>query len=263
MATGSSFKTDIYEIFNYYQNTLIVHPKELFIETYRSVFKEDSFYHYVDDAWGFPNTPSHVNLPLGAGMYDDATTRLYIGEMYRGDVKYYPSIFIKSLGSKSVPISMSRNKGVVQWSNVVYTDGYGHETIISTPQYYAQGGCWEGSIEISVEARNPRARDEIVEIAAIIPTDLRFEDMQIAGVIVKPANISAPTEIDDRNDKIFKQSITFEIRTEWERRIPITTTADMIQICCDLGNLSVDPPVYAENMQISTNVELLDSLSNL
>jgi len=47
MATINTFKTDLYNLYNYSQNTAIVHPKEILIETLREVFSEDSYYHYV------------------------------------------------------------------------------------------------------------------------------------------------------------------------------------------------------------------------
>lgn len=261
MATGSAFKTDLYSLFGYYQNTMIVHPKEMFIETLRQWFSQDSYYHYTADEFGFPKTPDQTNLELGAGLYDDSTTRIFIGEYYRLDTRFYPSILVKMQGSKYVPISMSRNKGFVQWRNVVYTDGYGNETILSTPDYFSLSGAWEGNIAVDVTARSMRARDELVELLSILFTDLRFEDMQVAGIFIKGgANIGAPTEMDDRNDHLFKQSVSFEVRTEWERRIPISSVIDAINVCVDIGNIQTNPGVFADNIKISTLVDFTDNL---
>ena len=84
-----------------------------------------------------------------------------------------------------------------------------------------------------------------------------------SGVFVKTISVGAPSETDDRNDKLYRQSITFEIRSEWRRHIPIDSVVDIINICVDIGNLSVTPPVYAENMQINTTTDLLNALSGL
>jgi hypothetical protein len=264
MGTGNTFKSDLYSIFNVYQNTLVAHPKELFIETLRDYFSQDSYYHFVKDAWGYPKTPDHSDLDSDAGISDDATTRIFIGENFRYDVRYYPSILVKSLGSKYVPISMSRNKGVVQWENVLYVDGYGSETIIATPSYYVQSGAWEGSISLDIETKSPRSRDEIIDLISILFTEIRHDDMKSAGVYIKGgANVGSTSEIDDRNDKIYRQSVTFEIRTEWERRTYITDVIDAINICVDLGNLEPTPPDFGPNIQINTNVEFVNAIVDL
>jgi hypothetical protein len=264
MATGVSFKTDLYSIFDYYQNTLLVHPKEMFIETLRQFFEQDSYYHYTKDEWGFPKTPDQTNLPLGSGLYDDSTTRLYIGEYWRLDTRFYPSILVKMQGSKYVPISMSRNKGVLAWRNQRYTDGYGNETVIATPDYFAQAGCWEGNISVDITTRSMRARDELVELVSILFTDLRLEDLEVAGIFIKGgANIGSPSEVDDRNDHLFKQSVSFEIRSEWERRIYVDSVIDAINVCVDLGNIQTNPGQFAPNLKISTFVDFIDSLTGL
>ena len=116
MGTANTFKTDLYALHNYVQNTMLIHPKELMIEMLREFFSRDSYYHYVRDAWGFPLTPDHTDLSGDAGLNDDVTTRLYIGEAYRYDINYYPAILVRTGGSKYVPISMGREKGSVQYT---------------------------------------------------------------------------------------------------------------------------------------------------
>jgi hypothetical protein len=240
-----------------------VHPKELIIETLRKLFSQDSYYHYVADAWGYPNTPENTDLPLAAGLNDNATTRVYIGETYRTDIKFYPSVLIKSQGSKSVPISMSRNKGKIIWRNIVYTDGYGNETILATPDYFVQNGAWEGSLSIDISARSIRARDEIAEIIMVAFDDLYREDLQVAGVFIKSINAGSPSETEDRNDRVYKVSISIEVRSESERRIPINNVVDAINVCVDIGHIDTNPGVFADNMRISTSVELLDAIVGL
>ena len=264
MGTGSTHKSDLYGIFNYVQNTMIVHPKELIIETLREYFSKDSYYHYVKDAWGFPLVTDHTNLDPEAGLFDDATTRLYIGEPYRYDNNYYPSILIRSAGSRYVPISMSRNKGAVQYENIRFVDGYGNETNIATPSHFIQAGAWEGSISIDIETKGIRERDELVELISILMVDTRFDELKDGGVLIKGLSSSAPAEIDDRNDKIFKQTVTCEIRSEWRRQVPIQNLIDMINICIEFaGNLDAEPVVTAPNLRITTNIELLNAISNM
>jgi len=265
MATAHSYKTDLYQIFDYVQNTQIVHPKEIFIETLRKFFEEDSYYHYSRDQWGFPNTPDHTDLPLGAGLHDDATTRLYIGEYYRYDVRYYPALLVRHGGSKSVPISMGREKGSVQWRSIRYIDGYGNETILSTPSHYIQAGAWEGSVIVDIESRSLRARDELAEIVSLFFVDAAYESLYKAGVVIKSGSpsVGPPSEEDDRNDKLFKKSITFEIRSEWRRHLPIDNVVDAINICTDIGDIRQTPPRIAPNMRIITEIDLVNAFAEV
>lgn len=265
MGTGTLFKTDLYGLFDYVQNTNIVAPKELFIETLRNFFAEDSYYHYVKDEWGFPKVTDHTNLPKSAGVEDDTTTRLYIGEMYRYDVTYYPSILVRHTGGNSVPISMSRNKGTVQWEATRYIDGYGHETIIRSPSYYVQSGAWEGSLAIDIKARSMRARDELAEIVSVFFVDAAFEDLYKAGVVIKSGfpKVGSPSEEDDRNDKLFTVTVDFSIRTEWRRQIPIQNVVDAINICVELGYLQTEPELIAPNIGITTSVDVIEAYSEM
>lgn len=263
MATSNTTQTDLYSLFGYWQNSLVIHPKELVIETLRKYFSEDSYYHYVKDEFGFPKTPDHTDLANDAGLNNDTTTRVFIGEQFRYDVRYYPSILVKHQGSKSVPLSFSRNKGSVQYENVRYMDGYGNETIVATPSYFYRSGSWEGTLSITVAAKDIKARDELVELINVLFVDLKVEDLFVAGLLVKEVSTGSTSEEEDRNDKIYKQDITLGIRSDWEQRTYVTNIIDVINICVDFGNLNENPPVIAPNLSISTSVEFIDTINNL
>ncbi len=263
MGTGSSTKTDLYYLHDYVQNTMITFPKELFIETMRKFFSRDSYYHYVRDPWGFPKTIDHTDLDPKAGLHDDVTTRLYIGEANRYDGIFYPALIIRSAGSKYVPLSMSRDKGTIQWKATKYIDGYGNQTFISTPSHFIQAGIWEGTITVEVICRGLKSRDELVEIVSLAFVDTVFDDMKNSGILIKSHNASSPSDGDDRSDKLFRTTISFDIRSEWRRHIPINNFVDTINFCVDFGNLSVDPPVLAPNLTIRNNIELIQALQEL
>lgn len=263
MATGNTFRTDLYALHNYVQNTMLTHPKEVLIETLKEFFSQDSYYHYVRDEWGFPKVPDHTDLLNDAGFSDDITTRLFIGENYRFDIRYYPALLVSSAGSRYVPISMSQNKGSVIWANTVFIDGYGNSTTVATPNHFQENGAWEGSISVEVVTLSPRSRDELVELVSILFINYRRWELQNAGVSIKAVSVSGPSEGEDRNDKLFKQTITFEIRSEWRREIPVNSVIDAINLCVEFGNLEAQPVVTAPNIQINTNVDLLDALMDL
>jgi len=261
MATNNLFKTDLYKIHNVVQNSMIVYPKERIISVLRDHFSLDSYYHYSKDEWGFPNTVDHTDLPLGAGLIDDTTTRVFVGENYRQDVIYYPAILVKHGGSRSVPISINREEGAVQWQFREFDDGYGNIVFFKTPKCFLFQGAWEGTITIEIQTRSIRSRDDLAEIIALCLTDITFKSLQKSGVIIKPISIGAPTESDDRNDKLFRQNITLEIRTEWRREIPIGNLVEIINFSMDFADVINSSPT-AQNLAINTNFRLLDNLMN-
>lgn len=260
---GNINKSDLYSIFNYVQNTMISSPKEIFIENLKKFFSKDSYFHYSRDPWGFPNTPDHTDLSSTVGLRDDIATRIFIGEAYRYDVINYPALLVRNAGSRSVPISMSRDKGSVQYAPTKFIDGYGNEKIFNTPSHFIQAGAWEGQVTVEVQSRGPKSRDELIDLISLAFVDTIFDDMKNAGILIKGVNANGPSESDDRNDKLFKQMITFDIRSEWRRHIPVTTIIDIINFCIDFGNLNVTPTIFAPNLKINSSVELINALANL
>ena len=259
MATNNLFKSDLHSLHHIVQGSMIGYPKEIIIATLRDFFSRDSYYHYSKDSWGFSNTVDHTDLPLGAGMNDETTTRVFIGENYRYDGIYYPAILVKNGGSKYVPISINRDEGTVEWQFREFDDGYGNKTFFKNPKCFLFRGAWEGSISIDVMTRSLRSRDDLVELVAMCFTDITFKSLQKAGVIIKPLSIGAPSEADDRNDKLFKQTITLDVRSEWRREIPIGNLVEIISFTTEFSDIINDSPV-AQNLTINTNYQLLDGL---
>lgn len=263
MGSGNTVKTDLYALFGYVQNSMITYPKELFIEVLREFFSQESYYHFQRDAFGHPKTPNQTDLRSNSGLHDDVSTRIFIGEPFRTNVIYYPALLIRNAGSKYVPISMSRDKGSLQWQTTVFIDGYGNEKTFSSPSHLIQAGAWEGQITIDIETRSPRSRDELIDIVSLAFVDARFDEMKDSGVLIKGVTVNSPSESDDRNDKLFRQTISFDIRSEWRRHIPVDSVLDAINICVEFGNLDVNPPDLAPNLKISTTLELIQNLQEL
>lgn len=274
MSSNNFFKSDLYGIYNIVQASMLVYPKEMIIDTLRNFFERDSYYHYSKDQWGFANTTDHTDLPPGAdlpygpGAHPELNpnpilpTRLFIGENYRYDSIYYPAVLVKSGGSTYVPISINRNQGTVYYSEMLLEDGYGNQTMLRRPKSYVTAGIWEGSIIVDVYSRSLRARDDLVELVGMAFAEIHFDTLHDVGIIVKPPIIGAPTEADDRNDKLFRQSITLNIRTEWRREIPIENLIDTILFTVQFANLSGPTPVPDPNLTIDTEVSITDMLIN-
>ena len=272
MSTNNFWKSDLNDIFNVVQNSMIVYPKEIIIATLRDYFSKDSYYHFSKNQWGFANTTDHTDLPLGADLpsgpganpnlnpFPNLSTRLFIGENYRYDGIYYPAILVKNGGTKSVPISMNRNKGTINYSETLYEDGYGNQQLIRTPSSFVTAGAWEGSVLIDIKTRSLRARDDLLEAVSMCFTEINFQSLYEVGLIVKPLSIGSPTESDDRNDKLFSQTITLDIRTEWRREIPIKSVIDSILFTVQFVDFNNPNAVPDPNLTINTEVSLIDNI---
>jgi len=258
-------RTDLYQIHNVVQNTLMSYPKELVIDILRKEFSKDSFFHYVADPWGFPKVVDHTDLPLDAGYNNDLTTRIFIGEAFRQDAILYPALMVRMTSAKSVPISMSRNKETIEYEKQLVIDGYGNTKEFFIPRYIDLAGAWEGSISIDIWARDIHSRDNLISLLMLMFTDIRFETMRKAGVLIKSGSpsVSGVSEGDDRRqDKLYKATINMEVRSEWRRLIPVGGIVDRINFCVDFttidGTGNTNP-----NLQISQSLSILDQIEAL
>lgn len=263
-SSGNFFKSDLYRIHDVVQNTAIVFPKEIIIATLRDYFSHDQYYGYRADQWGFPQTVDHTDLPIDAGYQttDTTSTRLYIGENWRFDAIFYPAILVKNAGGKYAPISINMDKGKVYWTERAFDDGYGNITTFRNPDSFAFSGAWEGQMAIDIKTRSLRSRDDLVELVIIGLQNITFESLKNAGVVVKPLSWGSPSEIDDRNDKLFQQTITLDIRTEWERRIPINNILESINFAIEFGRLEPPNSPIAPNLTINSNITFLELMNN-
>ncbi len=204
-------------------------------------------------------------MPFGPGSHPELNpnpilpTRLFIGENYRYNSIYYPAILVKSGGTKYVPISINRNQGEIKYSKTIYTDGYGNSTEVRTPVAFMTAGAWEGTIIVDIMTRSLRARDDLIELVGMCFTEIQFETLHQIGIIVKPISVSGTSETDDRNDKLFRQTLTLDIRTEWKREIPIGNTIDAILFTASFSDLANGSPV-APNLTVNTEVNVTDML---
>lgn len=265
MASGNNVtRTDLYKIHNVVQNNFISYTKDVIISTLKEFFAKDSYYHYVYDEWGFAKVNDHTDQNINAGIHDDLTTRIYIGEVGRFNVIHYPSILVSSNGAKHVPISINRDQGRIDYITTTFIDGLGNEKLVQTPYAFILSGAWEGSINIDVFSRGAREKDDLLELISILFIDLAWNDLYRAGVAVKQdVQVGSLGVTDDRNDRLYKQSVTLNVRSEWKREILIQSTLDVINFCVDFGNLSVEPPDIAPNLTISERIDLLDNINNL
>jgi hypothetical protein len=265
-ATGNLIRSDLYAIHHVVQNTLMSYPKSLIIEMLREEFGKDSWFHYVSDQWGYPKIPDHTNLPLEAGFGDDEqTTRIFIGEAFRQDVIFYPSILVKMTSARSVPISLNRNRNVIEHERQLVIDGYGNTKQYWIPKYIDLAGAWEGTISIDIISRDILDRDNLISMVMLLFADIRFESLRKAGILVKSGqpSLGGISEAEDRqNEKIYKATISVEIRTEWRRLIPVCGLVERINFCVDFrarGSEIITNP----NIAINDSISILDQIEAL
>jgi hypothetical protein len=275
MSTNNFNKSDLFGLYDIVQFSMVSYPKEIIIATLRDFFSKDSYYHYARDQWGFANTTDHTDLPPGADLPTQFNpdgsanqsvglpTRLFIGENYRFDGIYYPAILVKSGGGRYVQVGFNRNQGVIRYDNIAYEDGYGNTTVVTKPVTLITAGAWEGSVTIDVMTRSLKARDELVEAIAMCFTEVTFDTLVDVGLIIKPISFGAASETDDRNDKLFRQTLTLEIRTEWRREIPVGSLVDAILFTCYFQDLADPNAPVAANLTINTETTMSDMLLNL
>ena len=265
-ATGSLFRSDLYQIHHVAQNTMMSYSKELIINMLREEFSKDSWFHLVLDEWGYVKTPDHTDLSLEAGLKDDEqTTRIFIGEFFRQDVVFYPAILVKMVSARSVPISFNRNKEVIQYEGQLIIDGYGNSKEFFTPKYIDLAGCWDSTISIDIISRDILDRDNLISIIMLLLVDVRFESLRKAGILIKSGQptLSGISEGEDRQqEKLYKATISLDIRSEWRRLIPIENIIERINFCVDFrawGSEVITNP----NIAINESISILDQIEAL
>jgi len=263
MATGNLWKTDLYSLHGYTQNSGIGYVIDTLIWALKEFFSQDHYYHYQNDSYGFSKISNNTNLPLDAGVNDSSQSRLYIGEYYRQDAQHFPAILVRNSGMRDSPVSMSRNKEFVRYMSIEYVDGYGNSAIVSRPQCFEQSGAWEGTFTIEVQSENSGSRNDLVDLIMLFFKDTAFEILVNQGIVVKNISAGGATDGDSRNDKLFKQTISLEIRTEWVRQIPIDNVVEIFKFCLEFGDTYKDPFTPAAGLTVEENIDLLDVLNNL
>lgn len=250
--------SDIFSLENIVQQTGIVHGKNLLTDALRDIFSRDRQYKYVSDVFGFPKTPSHLNLDPEAGLDDEETTRIFIGTAYRYDIKFNPSIVVRSTSTRYVPISFNQNRLNTLYRKELIIDGYGNKAVINTPFAYTLVGAWDQTFEIKVIAENEIDREAVADIVTSTLMMTRRIDLERAGLHIKSISTGAETETAYANDYLYMMSINVSARSEFKVSIPISDTIERIGICLTFGTLP-DGPI-ADGLTINEQITQADLL---
>lgn len=250
--------SDIFSNENIVQTVGVVASKNLLIDLLREVFRNDREYQYVDDVFGFPKTPSNLGLDPAAGIEDEETTRIMIGSTYRNDVKFYPAITVKNTSTRYVPISFNQDWMGVMYRKELLMDGYGNNTIISTPAYNTLVGAWDQTFEVKITAESEIDREELTDIVQTVLMSTRRQELQDAGLFIKTLSTSGEIEEPYANAYLYSTAISLETRSEFKIHIPISNLVERIGMYIQIGNTETDE--YVDSLKINVQLTQADEL---
>lgn len=250
--------SDVFGLENVVQQTGVVHCKNILIDTLREVFSRDRQFAYRTDIFGFPKTPNHLGLDPDAGLDDTDTTRIFIGSSFRYDVTFRPAIIVKNTSTRYVPISFNQDLLSVIYTRERLLDGYGNESIVSTPKYHTLVGAWDQTFEVKIVTEDSVDREEIADIVMVALQGTRRNELTQEGVFIRSISTSGETEQPYANDNLYMLSINLDIRTEWKAHIPISDVCERIGLCMTFDTLDSDTP--ASGLRINEQITTVDSL---
>lgn len=233
--------------------TCVSHGKNLIIDSLRDHFQKDTFYRYEQNAWGFPMTPNVTDLP--PDIQERRTSRIYIGDVFRYDKRYFPSLTVRHSSAKYYPISFNQNFFNTKYRMDLVMDGYGERSYVRTPTHHTVCGAWEQTFDIQIAAESIPDREELSDLVSAFMIGVARQELGDSGLGIKTVNIGGEREEDYANDKIYMQTVSVETFSEWKREIPIDSVVEMINFCFNFGIFASDGPFVTT----TTNINITDT----
>jgi len=234
MATSHRVYSDLFELSNFVRQTAVAQGKNLLIDSLREHFKQDTIYRYGTDAFGFPLTPDLTDLP--PDIEETRTTRIFIGDIFRYDKRYLPSITIRQTSGRYYAVSFNQ-EGTTRYRVDLVLDGYGNRSLIKIPTHRVYAGGWDQTFEVLIAAESTLDREELSDIVSSYLIGVARQPLQDAGLFVRTVSYGGEREEDWANDKIYMQPITVETFSEWRREIPLDSLVETINFCFEFGIL--------------------------
>lgn len=250
MSTSHRVYSDLFGYANFNRQVAVTHSKNLIIDALREYFKNDTFYKYVSDGFGFPMSPNLTNLP--PDVQENRTTRIFIGDIYRFDKRYYPSITVRHTSGRYFPISMNQDVTAKKYRMDLVIDGYGNRSYIKVPTHTIITGAWEQSFEIIITSESVPDREELVDVVSSMFMAVDRQQLYEAGLFIKTSSLGGEREEDWGNGKLYSQSITLDTFSEFRREIPIPSSSliETIHFCFKYG-------LFTQN-RFSTDIALIN-----
>lgn len=236
MATGHRVHSDLFRLSDFVQQTSVSHAKNLIIDALRENFKQDVFYRYTTDAFGFPLTPDMTDLP--PDIQEERATRIYIGDIFRFDKRFWPAIVTRYASGRTYHVSFNQEY-TIKYRYDLVLDGYGGKSYVKVPTHTIVAGAWKQSFTIVIAAESVQDREELTDIVSSFFIAKTRQELYESGLFIESVSIGGEREEDWGNEKVYLQDITLETYSEWRREIPIGSNSliEMINFCFDLGIL--------------------------
>lgn len=237
MATSHRVYSDLFDVANYVQQTCVSAGKNLLIDALREYFRQDTFYRFTTDAFGFPLTPDLTELP--PDIQEERTTRIYIGDVYRFDKRFWPAIVVRHSSGKYRPVSFNQNQTSKYRLDMVL-DGYGNRSFVRVPTHRVVAGAWDQSFEVQIASESTMDREELTDIVSSFLIGTARQELYEGGLFIRSVSMGAEREEDWGNEKVYIQSINIEAYSEWRREIPIDSIVEGLNFCFSYGLLGVE-----------------------
>ena len=191
----------------------IKYIKNTIIDALRDTFSRDPDYTYIKSADGiFPE-------------FDNENLGIVITDVFSYDVEFLPAVTVRINGSNLMPVSFNQNQ---------FTYDYGrNEQGQLVPLWQEFSGLYKTSVTVNIHTWDVLAREELVgRIAILFKHVLRDQLYADFGLFVEKVSVGGETETDFRGDElmIFSQSVTLEVLTGWNNRIPVGESLEAINI---------------------------------
>lgn len=210
------------------QNVAIVQPKNLLIQSLRDLFRKDSVFTYRDDEYGFPLTPDLT----GKDIDTIESTKILISDIYRYDVKFFPSITIKHNGATYKPLSFNQ-EGTYKYRTDYIENSFGARRKISTPTHKVYAGKWELNMDVGIYCESSSELQELVDIVAMGIQYVLWNDLRASGLFIQSLSIGAESSEPYANDYVYFQNISLRCLSEWRVEIPIENVIEKIMFYFD------------------------------
>lgn len=236
MATSHRVYSDLFALENFVRQVAVSQGKNLLIDILREHFKQDTLYRYTSDGFGFPLTPNLTDLP--PDIQNECTTRMYIGDIFRLDKRFWPAITVRYSSGTYNPVSFNQNFTNKYRLDLVL-DGYGNRSYVRVPTHKVIAGAWNQSFEVQIAAESTPDREELTDIVSSFLIGAARQSLYEAGLHINKVSMGGEREEDYANDKVYLQSITVDTYSEWRRLVPIASNAiiDTINFCFNYGLL--------------------------
>lgn len=227
MASSHRTYSDLFEISNVVKQTAITHSKNILIDVLRDHFKQDTMYRYVQDPYGFPLTPDLTD----SDPYIDntCTTRIYIGDIFRYDKRFWPAIVIRHSSGRYFPISFNQNQ-TTRYRMDLVLDGY-DRSFVRVPTHQVFAGGWDQTFELQIASESTIDREELTDIVSLFLIATSRQALHDGGLFIKNVSMGAEREEQWGNDYVYLQSINVETFSEWRIEVPINNLIEGINFC--------------------------------